>query len=143
MFKITSCVLVWISLLAGCSGQRHPGEEDLKKQLASIDPELLEVESVTVQYSPMKEVFGTTLREGSLQAVCKVSAKTRRDLYVEIDPSSAKSTEDQNVVKWQLRARAIDNTRFGKTSRSLEGQELEEFQRVYDRVEKEDRGSVL
>jgi len=62
---------------------------------------------------------------------------------VEIDPSTAKSTEEENVVKLQLRARAIDNTRFGKTSRGLEGQELEEFQRVYDRVEKNARGSVL
>jgi hypothetical protein len=143
MFRKTTITLISCCLFAGCSGQKHPSEDQLKEQLASMDPQLLEVESVTAQYSPMKEVLGTTLPEGSLQAACKISAKTKRDLYVEIDPSNANSAEEKGVAQIQLRARAINNTRVEKVSKGLDGQEEKDLQAAYDGVENLARGSIL
>jgi hypothetical protein len=88
-------------------------------------------------------VLGTTLPEGSLQATCSISARTKRDLYIEIDSSNANSAEEKNVVQLQLRAKAIDDKRFEKVSKGLDGQEQKEIQAAYDAVQNVARGSIL
>jgi hypothetical protein len=140
MLSRTTTTLILCFLFAGCSGQKHPGEDQLKRQLGNLDPQLLEVDSVTAQYSPMKEILGTTLPEGSLQATCSISARTKRDLYIEIDSSNANSAEEKNVVQLQLRAKAIDDKRFEKVSKGLDGQEQKEIQAAYDAVQNVARG---
>jgi hypothetical protein len=91
--KICIASLVFAALiLAGCSAEKHPTEDQLKAALETLWPQVISVQSITVRYSPMKFAAGTSLPEGSVQATCKVVAKVNQDLYLkcnEIAPQMA------------------------------------------------------
>jgi hypothetical protein len=57
-----------------CFAQAHPSDDHLKSLLGAVAPRIFDIQSLTVRYSPMKEMSGTTLPDGSLQAICKVVA---------------------------------------------------------------------
>jgi len=81
MFFAISLTLAGL-ILAGCSAEKHPTGDQLKAALETLWPQIIHVQSLTVRYSPMKQVNGTSLPDGSLQATCKVVAKLNQDLYV-------------------------------------------------------------
>jgi hypothetical protein len=54
-----------------CFAQAHPSDDQLKSLFGAIAPQIFDIQSLTVRYAPMKEISGTTLPDGSLQAICK------------------------------------------------------------------------
>jgi hypothetical protein len=84
-------------ILTGCSGEKHPTDDQLKAALETLWPQIISVQSLTVRYSPMKLVSGTSLPDGSLQATCKVVAKLNQDLYVKSNELGPKMSEPEAI----------------------------------------------
>lgn len=92
-------------MLAGCSAEKHPTDDQLKTVLeTTLLPQIIKVQSLTVRYSPMKQAAGTSLPSGSLLATCKVVAKLNQDLCVRYDQVGFEVFEPE-VIK-DLRRRA-------------------------------------
>ena len=92
------------SILSGCSAEKHPTEDQLKAVLETLWPQIISVQSLTVRYSPMKLVSGTSLPDGSLQATCKVVAKVNQDLYVKSNEMGPQMSEPEAIRDLRRRA---------------------------------------
>ena len=104
MIGLAIALVLTGSILAGCSAEKHPTEDQLKAALERLWPQVISVQSLTVKYSPMKLVSGTSLPDGSLQATCKVVAKLNQDLYVKSNEMGQRMAEPEAIRDLMRRA---------------------------------------
>ena len=90
-------------VLAGCSAEKHPTDDQLKAFLGTLAPQLVDVESIRVRFSPMRQMLGNTLPDGSVQAVCKVTAKLKQDLYVKADQADPDNSQAKLIIDLEKR----------------------------------------
>jgi hypothetical protein len=104
MMRLAIALVLTGSILAACSAEKHPTEDQLKAGLETLWPQVISVQSLTVKYSPMKLVSGTSLPDGSLQATCKVVAKLNQDLYVKSNEMGQRMAEPEAIRDLMRRA---------------------------------------
>ena len=85
-------------LLVSCGGPKKPTTDQLKEWFrTTAGNPAIDITDFQTQYSPMKEIMGTTLPEGSWMIQAKISGKLKAALYQDLnqlpssDPDAVKS----------------------------------------------------
>jgi hypothetical protein len=84
-------------LLASCGGPKKPSTDQLKEWFSTKGGNAaIEIGDLQTQYSPMKELMGTTLPEGSWMIQAKINGKLKEALYQNLNDLSG---SDPDAVK--------------------------------------------
>jgi hypothetical protein len=85
-------------VLASCGGPKKPSSDQLKEWFSSKGGNAaIDITNLQTQYTPMKELLGTTLPEGSWMILAKINGKLKEALYQDLnqlpssDPDAVKS----------------------------------------------------
>jgi len=84
-------------LFASCEGPKKPSTDQLKEWFSTKGGNAaIEITDLQTQYSPMKELMGTTLPEGSWMIQAKIYGKLKEALYQNLNYLSA---SDPDAIK--------------------------------------------